>query len=46
VSYLTKVASGTISLGAGDPDGTPKPSEAPRMSGGDKVFGRDRMRGF
>lgn len=46
VAFLAKVGSGAISLGAGDPDGTPKPSEAPRMTGAGNVFGRGRMRGF
>lgn len=46
VAFLGKVASGGISIGAGDPDGTPKPSEAPRMSGGGNVFGRDSLKGF
>ncbi len=46
VSFLNKVASGAISLGAGDPDGTPKPSEAPRMAGAGNVFGRERMGDF
>jgi phage gp36-like protein len=46
VAILVKVSSGLIGLGAGDPDGTPKPSEAPRMAGAGSVFGRDSMKGF
>ncbi len=46
VALLTRVASGSISLGVEDPDGTPKPAEAPRMTAPSPVFGRDRMRGF
>lgn len=46
IAFLGKVASGGISIGAGDPDGTPKPSEAPRMSGGGNVFCRNSLKGF
>lgn len=46
VSMLAKIASGAFSLGVGDPDGTPKPSEAPRMTGAGNVFGRNRLKGF
>ena len=46
VAFLSKVGSGTLGLGAGDPDGTPKPSEAPRMTGAGNVFGRERMGDF
>lgn len=46
IAFLAKVATGGISIGAGDPDGTPKPSEAPRMTGGRNVMGRERLSGF
>ena len=46
VAFLSKVATGSIGLGVGDPDGTPKPSEAPRMTGATQVFGRDNLGGF
>jgi phage gp36-like protein len=46
VAILVNVSKGIISLGIGDPDGTPKPSEAPRMTGSGSVFGRDGMKGF
>lgn len=46
VAFLAKVASGAISLGAGDPDGTPRPSEAPRMASADSVYGRESLKGF
>lgn len=46
VAILGNISKGLISLGALDPDGTPKPSEAPRMTGPGHVFGRDSLTGF
>jgi len=46
VAILVNISKGVISLGGADPDGTPKPSEAPRMSGCGNVFGRDSLKGF
>ncbi|WP_027176456.1 gp436 family protein [Desulfovibrio aminophilus] len=48
VRFLEQVAKGSISLGLGDPDGTPKPAEAPRLSGDnpERLFSRDGMKDF
>ncbi len=46
ITFLTTVAKGSISLGLGDPDGTPKPSEAPRITSAASVYGRDNLKGF
>lgn len=48
IRFLERVAAGTISLGASDPDGTPAGSEAPEMSSDNpaRVFSRDNMGGF
>lgn len=46
--FLEQVAKGSISLGVADPDGTPKPSEAPRMSGENpaRTFNRGSLGDF
>lgn len=45
IAFLTKVAEGKISLGAGDPDGNANAS-APEISGPDRIFSRDKLKGL
>jgi len=48
IRFLRGVADGTVSLGVGDPDGTPSGSEAPSMSQDNpaRVFGRANLEFF
>ncbi|MHB1350113.1 MAG: gp436 family protein [Desulfobulbaceae bacterium] len=45
IAFLTKVAEGKISLGAGDPDGNAT-AAAPEISGPPRIFSRDKLSGF
>jgi len=45
IQFLARVADGKISLGAGDPDGNAD-ANTPQMTGPDRVFSRDKMRGY
>lgn len=45
VAFLVKIASGQISLGAGDPDGTGS-SNAPAITGPGRIFDRDKLAGY
>lgn len=45
VAFLKMVAAGKITLGAGDPDGNAE-KNTPQMSGPDRIFTRDGMKGF
>ena len=48
IRFLERVAAGTISLGAQDPDGSPAGSEAPEMahSNPGRTFRRRTLEGF
>jgi len=45
VRFLERVAEGKITLGAGDPDGNAD-GNTPRMEGPERVFSRDKLRGY
>lgn len=45
IAFLTKVAEGKISLGAGDPNGNANAS-TPEISGPTRIFSRDKLSGF
>lgn len=46
VAFLKGVASGMISLGEDDPDGSPAESNDVQIESADRVFDRDGMTGF
>lgn len=45
IAFLSKVAEGKISLGAGDPDGTGT-SAAPQVVSATRIFSREKLKGF
>lgn len=48
IKYMELVAKGTISLGVGDPDETPRDSEAPKLASTNppRLFSRESMKDF
>lgn len=46
VSFLKDVARGVVTLGAGDPDGTPAEANTPDIQSDDRLFSRENMGGF
>lgn len=45
IAFLTKIASGQVSLGAADPEGSGSSNEV-NVSGPDRVFSRDSLKGY
>jgi len=46
ISFLKDVAKGLASLGEDDPDGSPAESNTPDIDQSDRIFTRDKMKGF
>ena len=46
IRFLKDVAKGLATLGEDDPDGSPAESNAPDIDQSDRIFTRDKMKGF
>jgi len=46
IRFLKDVAKGLATLGGDDPDGTPPESHKPDIDQADRIFTRDKMKGF
>ena len=46
VDFLKDVAKGRATLGENDPDGVPSESNKPEISGSDRIFSRDKLKGW
>jgi phage gp36-like protein len=46
IRFLRDVSKGVVSLGADDPDSTPSDANTPQISSSDRIFSRDKMKGF
>lgn len=46
IRFLRDVSKGVVSLGPDDPDSTPSDANAPQITSSDRIFSRDKMKGF
>lgn len=46
ITFLRAVSTGTATLGAEDPHGSPAPTEKPSISGPDRIFSRQSLGGW
>lgn len=46
IRFLRDVSKGVVSLGADDPDSTPSDANAPQISSSERIFSREKMKGF
>ena len=46
IAFLKDVSKGTATLGKDDPDGAPSDQNTPEISSSDRVFSRDKLKGW
>lgn len=46
IAFLKSVSKGEATLGEGDPDGTPAGTNYPEISSSDRIFSREKLKGW